>query len=244
MDVALKEAKSILTPQRNGFLAAGPYPFTHALSAYTGCGFGRTTCGLYCYAQFLPHWSFSAGTAAWGDAVQVKTNAAELLEGALARMKPETRRQLRIFMSTTTDPYQPIERKYQVTRSCLEVFARYPDLDLLVVQTRSPLAERDLPLLAQIPYAWLSVTIETDDQSYLKNLNGGPSLEKRWQLVRAASDRNIGCQITVSPCLPYTNVESFGRRLLESGARRIIVDTVVVRWLVRHTDGSQPVCSG
>ncbi|GHO48101.1 SPL family radical SAM protein [Ktedonospora formicarum] len=227
MQTTSKDVKSILTPQRNGFLAAGPYPFTHALSAYLGCGFGQTTCGMYCYAQFLPNWTFGGGGAAWGEAVQVKSNAAELLDRALGKMKPETRRKLRIFMSSTTDPYQPLERKHQATRQCLEVFARYPDLDLLVVQTRSPLVERDLPLLRQIPYAWLSMTIETDDQTYLKRLRGGPALAARREVVRTASESGIKAQITVSPCLPFSSVEAFGQSLLTSGARRIVVDTVV-----------------
>lgn len=226
MEILLKEAKSILTPQRKGFLAAKPYPFTHALSGYVGCGFGQTTCGLYCYAQFLPNWYFSGFTAPWGQAVQVKTNAAQLLAKALRTMKPEVRQKLRIFMSSTTDPYQPVERQHQITRQCLEVFADFPDLDLLVVQTRSPLAERDFSLLQTIPYAWLSVTIETDDQSYLKRLKGGPLLEKRWELVRAARSCGIQTQITVSPCLPYTDIEEFGQRLLKSGAQRLIVDSV------------------
>ncbi len=225
MEITQKEAKSILTPQHTGALAARPYPFTHALSGYVGCGFGQTTCGLYCYAQFLPNWSFSGFTAPWGQAIRVKTNAAELLDKALCSMRPKARQKLRIFMSSTTDPYQPIERKHEITRHCLEVFTRYEDLDLLVIQTRSPLAERDLSLLLQIPYAWLSVTIETDDNAYLKGLKGGPPLSKRWELVRMASARGIPTQITVSPCLPYTGVEEFGQQLLSSGARRMIVDS-------------------
>jgi DNA repair photolyase len=227
MEIARKEARTILTPQRDGFLAAEPYPFTHALSAYVGCGFGQTTCGMYCYAQFLPNWTFNGGGATWGQAVQIKTNAAQLLNETLSKMRSEKRREQRIFMSSTTDPYQPIERTYQVTRQCLEVFAHYNDLDLLVVQTRSPLAARDLPLLRQIPYAWLSVTIETDEQGYLKSLRGGPALEKRWELVQAASESGVKTQITVSPCLRYTSIEEFGRRLLESGALRVVVDTAV-----------------
>ncbi len=227
MEITLKEAKSILTPQHSGLLTARPYPFTHTLSGYVGCGFGQTTCGLYCYAQFLPNWSFSGLTAPWGQAVQVKTNAAELLDKALSTMKPTARQKLRIFMSSTTDPYQPIERERQITQQCLEVFARYHDLDLLVIQTRSPLAERDLPLLLQIPYAWLSITIETDDQAYLKGLKGGPSLWKRWELVRAMSTAGVRTQIAVSPCLPYTGVEKFGQQLLHSGAQRLIVDSVI-----------------
>lgn len=227
MDITSKSAKSILTPQKSGFLAAGPYPFTHALSGYLGCGFGQTTCGLYCYAQYLPSWHFRGFAAAWGQAVQVKENAPALLAETLQRMKPEVRRRLRIFMSSTTDPYQPVERTYEVTRRCLEVFSRFDDLDLLVIQTRSPLAERDLDLMQQIPYAWLSVTIETDDQHYLKQLKGGPPLQKRWELVRKSGASGVRTQITVSPCLPYSSVEVFGKQLLTGGAQRIIVDTVV-----------------
>jgi DNA repair photolyase len=227
MDITLTEARGILTPQRSGFLAGGPYPFTHALSAYTGCAFGNTTCGMYCYAQFLPNWAYHNPPLAWGEAIYVKTNAPELLERALVSMKPKARVKLRIFMSSTTDPYQPLESKQQITRRCLEIFARYPDLDLLVIQTRSPLAERDLELMNQIPYAWLSLTIETDDQTYLAKLKGGPSLEKRWALVQAARAANVPAQITVSPCLPYTNIEQFGQRLLHSGVRRIVIDTTI-----------------
>src|SRR5579859_1879497 len=227
MEITLKEAKSILTAQHNGFLASEPYPFTHALSAYIGCGFGQTTCGLYCYAQFLPNWSFRGFTAGWGHAVQVKQNAAQLLDKELRQMKSARRQHLRIFMSSTTDPYQPIEHEYQVTHQCLKVFARYPDLDLLVVQTRSPLAGRDLDLMQNIPYLWLSITIETDSQEYLKRLKGGPPLWKRWQLVRDASSVGVPTQITVSPCLPYTNVEEFGQQLLTSSAHRLIIDTAV-----------------
>jgi DNA repair photolyase len=159
--------------------------------------------------------------------VEVKTNAARLLKEALAAMKPAVRQRTRILMSGSTDPYQPLERQQQLTRQCLEVFARYPDLDLLLVQTRSPLAERDLPLLQDIPYAWLSVTIETDDQAYLKTLKGGPLLSKRWELVRRACEAGIRTQIAVSPCLAYSGVESFGQQLLQSGAHRLIVDSLL-----------------
>jgi DNA repair photolyase len=227
MEILLKEAKSILTPQRNGFLAARPYPFTHSLSGYVGCGFGQTTCGLYCYAQFLPNWHFRGFTEEWGHAVQVKTNAAQLLEKALSAMKAEARQKLRIFMSSTTDPYQPIERQHQITRQCLEVFVQYTDLDLLVIQTRSPLASRDFSIIRQIPYAWLSISIETDDQAYLKRLKGGPLLANRWELVRAARASDINTQITVSPCLPFTDAVEFGQRLLQSGAHRLVVDSIM-----------------
>jgi len=225
MIVTLGEAKSILTAQSAGFLASAPYPFTHTLSAYTGCGFGRTTCGLYCYAQFMPNWTFHSAGQAWGDAVRVKTNAAELLDHALRTMDAKRRQRLRIFMSSTTDPYQPLEVTHRITRQCLEVFARYVDLGLLVIQTRSPVAARDFDLLDRIPYAWLSVTVETDDQELLRSLRGGPPLARRFALVREAWQRGLNVQIAVSPCMPYT--ERFAAALADSGASRVIVDTCV-----------------
>jgi len=80
--------------------------------------------------------------------------------------------------------------------------------------------------LLQIPYAWLSITIETNDQAYLKGLKGGPSLSKRWELVRTASTAGVPTQVTISPCLRYTGVEEFGQQLLYSGAHRLVVDSV------------------
>jgi DNA repair photolyase len=225
MHVSSREAQSILTPQRVGFLVSEPFPFTHTLSAYTGCGFGATTCGLYCYAQFMPNWQFAFADTVWGTAVQAKSNAPELLNAALQRMSSARRRRLRIFMSSTTDPYQPIEAQYQLTRRCLEVFAAYDDLDLLVIQTRSPLVTRDYDLIAQIPYAWLSMTIETDDQALLRGMRGGPALAKRFAAIQAAREQGIHAQITVSPCLPHT--EAFADRLFASGAERFVVDTCV-----------------
>lgn len=225
MEVLLSPAKSILTPQVTGVLASDPYPFTHTLSPYTGCGFGFTTCGLYCYAQFLPNWQRAPTEAPWGGALLVKSNASRLLEVVLARLAPAKRTRLRIFMASTTDPYQPLERRYRLTRACLEVFMRYQDLDLLVVQTRGPLVMEDYELLGQLPYAWLSMTIETDDQSVLDGLRGGPPLAKRFAVVSAAVARGIKTQVAVSPCLAHTR--DFAARLLATGAQRFLVDTMV-----------------
>lgn len=225
MEILLTQAKTILTPQRAGFLASGPYPFTHALSAYTGCAYGNTTCGMYCYAQHLPNWTFNADGAAWGQRVIVKENAPQLLDRELRMMRPETRRGLRIFMSSVSDPYQPAELEHRITRNLLDMFRRWSDLDLLLIQTRSPLVTRDLEVLADIPYAWLSMTIETDDPAVLKGLKGGPPLGQRWEAVEWAVARGISTQITVSPCLPHT--PAFADRLEASGALRIVVDTPV-----------------
>jgi DNA repair photolyase len=157
--------------------------------------------------------------------VVAKENAPDLLAATLRSLPAARRRKLRIFMSSSTDPYQPVEQRWRLSRRCLEVFACYPDLDLLVIQTRSPLAARDLDLLRQIPYAWLSVTVETDDPGVFKRLRGGPAPSQRLALVRAAAAQGLAVQIAVSPCLPHT--AAFTGTLAGCGARRVVVDTFV-----------------
>ena len=224
MIVRYTQAKSILTPQKGGFLRAGERPFTHSLSWSTGCGFGKLHCGAYCYAPMLPNWHFGRRDGeAWGEALIIKRNAPELLEAQLARAR--NRRVMRVFMSPVTDPYQPIERKLRLTRRCLQVFARYADLDLLLIQTRGPALLDDLEWIAAIPYAWLGVSIETDRG----DLPFGPTksqVERRLEAVKRAGARGVAVQIAVSPCLPYS--DAFAERLLETGAQRIVVDTFAI----------------
>ncbi|NTU81929.1 MAG: hypothetical protein HGA45_21550 [Chloroflexales bacterium] len=224
MLVTEREAKSILSAQTNGFLVQGPYPFTHALSPFSGCQFGQTTCGLFCYAQYLPNWHYRSEALKphrWGHAVEVKANAPALLGDYLAKCTQSQRRQLRIFMATATDPYMPLEKERQITRGLVEVFARYDDLDLLVIQTRSPLVARDFDLLRHIPYAWLSLTIESDDEA--QNLRGGPAFTTRFAVAAAAIEAGVRTQIAVSPCLPHS--DRFAPKLLATGVQRFVVDT-------------------
>ena len=224
MNIRFIQAKSILTPQKRGFLTAGARPYTHSLSWATGCQFGALYCGAFCYAQMLPNWHFGRRESeAWGEALIIKQNAPELLAAQLARAR--NRRQMRIFMSPVTDPYQPIERKLRLTRRCLEVFACYEDLDLLLIQTRGPSVVDDLELIAAIPYAWLGMTIETDRD----DLPFGPTksqVARRLAAVKRAVAGGLSVQIAVSPCLPYS--DDFAERLLETGAQRIVIDTFAI----------------
>ena len=224
MNIRGIQSKTILTPQKRGFLTAGERPYTHSLSWSIGCGFGKLYCGAYCYAQKLPNWLYSRREGeGWGEALIIKENAAELLDAQLARAR--NRREMRIFMSPVTDPYQPLERKLRLTRRCLDVFARYDDLDLLLIQTRGPAVVDDLDRIAVIPYAWLGMSIETDRH----DLPYGPAkahVERRLDAVKRAAQRGLNVQIAVSPVLPYS--PDFAERLLETGAQRIVIDTFVL----------------
>ena len=113
----------------------------------------------------------------------------------------------------------------RLTRRCLEVFAGFDDLDLLLIQTRAPAVVDDLDRLAAIPYAWLGMTIETDRH----DLPYGPTkshIERRLAAVKRAVECGVSAQIAVSPCLPYS--DDFAERLLATGAQRIVIDTFAI----------------
>jgi DNA repair photolyase len=209
------ECKSILTPAR-GFLTG----YTHTLNPYAGCAFGGG-CGVYCYVAEMPVGRFGPGP--WGTWVRAKVNAPEVLRRELARLRSDVR--LSVFMSSATDPYQPAEARYRITRRILEVFAEQP-IGRLVVQTRSPLVERDLELLARLPIAWLSMTVETDDDRVRQALTPiCPSIQRRLLTMRRARDRGITVQAAVSPVLPHDPNRFI--TLLEECADRVVVDSFV-----------------
>ncbi|MEQ8677242.1 MAG: hypothetical protein RLP44_09550 [Aggregatilineales bacterium] len=211
------QAKSVLT-KTSGHIAK---VFTHSLNPYRGCGFGCT----YCYAQFQPSWTFREGDATWGDEVDFKENAPEVLRQQLSKMKPETLREMKVFMATATDPYQPLEAREQITRRLLEVFLDFPTVGLLV-QTRSPLAIRDFSLMTRHPRLVLSMTVETDlREEMLKAHSYHASPGKRLEALTIASGLGIHTQVAVSPILPYST--GFIDRLFETNPDAIIVDDFI-----------------
>lgn len=198
--------------------------FTHSLQPYIGCRFGCA----YCYVQDSPVHRFLNGGYGWGEYAYPRQGVEQRLAQELARF--EKRGQLTqqaIFFSSVTDPYQGIEREWQLTRRCLEAFVERPP-GLLVVQTRSPLVERDFDLLAALgDRCWLSVTLETDRDDVRRALTPRcSSVDQRLALMEAACAAGLQVQAAVSPCLPYSAPERFGPRLL-AVAQRVVVDSFV-----------------
>ncbi len=193
--------------------------FTHTLNPYMGCTFGDRGCGVYCYVAESPIGLYAGRR--WGTWLNAKVNAAEALRRDLAAVRdPST---VRVFMSSATDPYQPAEARLRISRSVLEVFAESP-VGLLVVQTRSPLVERDFDILERLPHAWLSMTLETDDDTVRRAITPTcPSIGRRLRTMQLTRERRIKVQAAVSPMLP-ANVDRFASLLTEN-ADRVIVDT-------------------
>ncbi|WP_337982285.1 SPL family radical SAM protein [Lysinibacillus sp. C5.1] len=185
-----KNPKTILN-KGTGFLAG----YTHSLNPYTGCSFGCS----YCYVRAMPVALFRDGE--WGKWVDIKNGAANLLKKELQRAKAKGN--VTIFMSSSTDPYQPIEHKEKVTRSLLEVMVADPP-DFLLVQTRSPLVSRDIDLLQQFKEkVRVSVTIETDSETIRKHFTpDAPPIQARFKTLETLAANKIPTQVAIAPILP------------------------------------------
>lgn len=148
-----KLAKKILT-EVSGYLNVG---FTHSLNPYSGCAFAC----LYCYVREMPIQKFK--DSPWGKWVELKTNAAECYRAEMIKLRKKEKK-VNIFMSSATDPYQPVERKAEITKGLLQEMIAHPP-DFLQIQTRSPLIERDIDLIHTLKekcHVVVSMTVETD----------------------------------------------------------------------------------
>ncbi len=205
-----RDARSILT-RTGGFL----YGFTHTLQPYVGCEFSCR----YCYVREMPVQKLNPYGLAWSEWISPKRNAVSLLERGARRGKLED---ARIFCSSSTDPYTPLERKLELTRGCLAVMCSHPP-DVLVLQTRSPLVTRDRDLLARLPRVVVSVTVPTDDERVRRHLEpNSPSLARRIETLASLRAAGIRTQAAVSPLLPCEPEQLAAK--LEPVADRVVID--------------------
>ncbi len=135
----------------------------------------------------------------------VKSNAAWLLEQELRRLAKQGKLHEEIALGTATDPWQPIERRLKVTRSLLEVMAKYEGLRLGIV-TKSALIQRDIDLLQQInkrSALVVHITITTPDVELARKLEPrAPRPDLRFETVRSLREVGIRTGILNSPLLP------------------------------------------
>ncbi|MEG4112532.1 MULTISPECIES: radical SAM protein [unclassified Microcoleus] len=196
--VYAQNAQSVLN-KATGFINA--YDFT--LNPYRGCQYGCS----YCYAAaFSPN---SEMRQDWGNWVIIKQNAAELLNKELQKWyKKQPGRAPSIYMSSVTDPYQPIESKEQLTRHLLEVMVPYQPT--LVIQTRSPMITRDIDILQQFQRLRVNMSIPTGSEKVRKDFEPkSPSIPARLKAIAKLKysfpyqeNCEVRFSITVTPLLP------------------------------------------
>ena len=221
-------ARGNILARGTGFVSA--YDFT--LNPYSGCEFGCS----YCYAV-----NFTADEdhrATWGNWTNAKTNAAQLLRRHLydrRKADPTALDGKSIFMSTATDPYQPVEKQQRVTRELLEVLAgeqtpgwASKPRPKLLVQTRSPLAVRDADLFHRIldngGRVQINMTVTTDSDELRRRFEPKcMSNRARMEAICQLHQDGIPTCITLTPLLGVENPDRFIQNLLDTGAPRFII---------------------
>src|SRR5688572_29525928 len=203
--VTIEKPKSILTTNNSPDIG-----FDRSINPYRGCEHGC----IYCYARpthcYLGH---SAGLD-FETKLYAKTNAAELLERELSRpgYVPKT-----IALGAITDPYQPIEREYRITRSVLEVLDRFSHPVGIV--TKSALVVRDIDILARMAERGLvkvALSVTTLDRRVARKMEPRATTPwRRLDAVKQLSAAGVPTQVMVAPIVPAIN-DSEIERILEA----------------------------
>lgn len=184
--------------------------FDYCLNPYVGCAHGCR----YCYASFMKR--FTGHLEPWGKFVDVKVNAPARLKHQLMRTKPGL-----VAIGTVTDPYQPLEKKYHITRRCLETLLEkeFP-INLL---TRSPLCLRDRDLFKQFKEIEVGLSVTTHDEAMRRLFEPhSPSISSRLDALRTLSQEGIKTYAFIGPMLPL-NPETLVK-MLEGLVHEVLID--------------------
>jgi DNA repair photolyase len=175
------QAKSILSASK---------VHDYVINPYIGCQHGCS----YCYARFMKR--VTGHREPWGDFVDVKINAAELL-----RVEIIKRKRGRVWVSGVCDPYQPLEAKYKLSRQCLEILARngWP----AIIQTRSPLVLRDMDIIRQGQGFEAGLSVTTADDGIRKLFEPkAPPISDRIEALDELHKAGIRTYAMIAPMLP------------------------------------------
>ena len=204
-------------------------PFRWGINTYRGCEHNCT----YCNARYT-HEYLGLPTGEFAYKIIVKDNAAEALDKELSREK--WNKKWTVNMATVTDPYQPAERKFKITREVLKVFLKHHNA--LMVTTKSDLILRDLDILTNIAktgFLNVVITIPILDENLRKKIEPrAASIQKRLEVVQKIHDAGITVGVTSIPLFPYisdseSDVEKLVKTLSENGADYVIIDMLNFR---------------
>ena len=199
--VSTSEARSILTPA-SGFMQR----YRYTLNPYAGCAFGCP----YCYARAFVF--RAAEEESWGRWVTAKRNAIDLV--AAACRSGDLADGDAVYLSSVTDPYQPIERRLRLTRGILGAILAAGVQPRLTVQTRSPLVVRDVDLLRRFEHLRVNVTVSTDSDAIRREYEPRCTpIAARFGALEALARAGVRIGVSVSPMLPIEDPHGFGARL-------------------------------
>lgn len=171
----------------------------------------------------------------WGSFVDVKINAPRVLQQQLRRKKKLSKNP--VLFSSVTDAYQPLERRFQITRHCLELLTRqqFP----ISILTKSDLVLRDVDLLGSSTENEVGITIITLDEKVRQVFeSGAPPSQRRLKTLQQLTAQGIRTYGFVGPIIPYLSSPSLDeliRELAESGVEYVLFDRLNVKY------GNRPV---
>jgi DNA repair photolyase len=228
VEVIEQHAKSIIN-------AVAGMPFKWSINPYRGC---YHQC-RFCYARRTHTYLEEDGVRNWGAKIYVKVNAAAVVRTELAKRswKRET-----VAIGTVTDPYQPLEGRYRITREILEALRDYQSPASLI--TRSPLVVRDIDVLqglARAASASVSISIATLDEGLAREIE--PTVappRQRLRAVRMLADAGIAVNVALAPVLPHItdtpeSIEAVVRAAREAGAAKVWHNTLYLHDITRET---------
>ncbi len=183
----------------------------YCLNPYTGCEVGC----VYCYAALFMA-RYSGHKEPWGEFVDVKVNAPDLLARQIARAKRGT-----IWIASVCDPYQPLEERYGLTRRALEILAGrdFP----VQIQTKSARILRDLDVILRIRDVEVGFTVATDDETIAGLFERrASSVRERIEILREFKASGVRTFAFAGPLLPG-NPERLAV-LFDGAVDRVLVD--------------------
>jgi len=206
--VTIEHPKSILTRNRSPDIG-----FDRSVNVYRGCEHGC----IYCFARPTHAYHDLSPGVDFESRLFVKPNAAQLLHATLSRAGYEC---APIAMGTNTDPYQPIEERWRVTRSVVELLVetRHP----FTITTKSDRVLRDLDLLkpaAELGIVSVALSVTSLDPKIARTLEPrAPTPHRRVAAIKALNDAGVPCYIAIAPVVPQITDHEL-EALVEAGAQ-------------------------
>lgn len=187
-------AKSVLGPTG--------LPADYCINPYIGCQHGC----VYCYARFMK--KYTNHSEPWGQFVDIKINAPQILEKQIKNTKPG-----KVILSSACDPYQPLEKKYKITRQILEILAKH-NFSVSVL-TKSDLVVRDIDLLRRFKDSEVGFSINTLSGSVKDKFEpSSPSISRRLKVLEHLHRAGIKTWVFIAPILPeLTNIQKIKDRV-------------------------------
>jgi len=204
-------------------------PFTWTINPYRGCEFACK----YCYARYTHEFMEMRDGVDFEQKIYVKQHAANLLRQELRRVKPGEE----IAIGTATDPYQPAERRFEVTRAILEELARHQGLEIGLI-TKGTLILRDLDLLQEVRRnnrLFVNLTITTLNVELARILEPrAPRPDLRMEAVRKLNEAGVAAGVSCSPVIPGItdaprDLEAVVRATAEAGGKHIFANPLFLK---------------